>query len=114
MTKLSNYIDFLSTKNLALIKIDIEGSEEKAIEGGIELISNYHVPFIFLEFFPRLLIMHGTDPMKFLEIFEMNGYKFAKKDFFDKNYYTKQEIMGKAKHVAINLFIIYSNIFKND
>ena len=27
LTKLSNYIEFLSTKNLALIKIDIEGSE---------------------------------------------------------------------------------------
>ena len=37
MTKLSNYIEFLSTRNLALIKIDIEGSEEKAIESGIEL-----------------------------------------------------------------------------
>ena len=114
LTKLSNYIEFLSTKKLVLIKMDIEGSEGKAIESGIELISKYHVPFIFLEFTPKLLEMHGIEPIKFLEIFEMNGYKFAKKDFFDKNYYTKQEIMGKAKHVAINLFIIYSNIFKND
>ena len=38
MTKLSNYIEFLSTKNLALIKIDTEGSEGKAIESGIELL----------------------------------------------------------------------------
>jgi FkbM family methyltransferase len=114
LTKLSNYIDFLSTKNLALIKIDIEGSEEKAIEGGIELISNYHVPFIFLEFFPRLLIMHGTDPMKFLEIFEMNGYKFAKNNYFDSNYYTKQEIIEQSKERIITLYIVYSNIIKDN
>ena len=37
LTKLSNYVEFLSTKNLALIKIDTEGSEKKAIESGIEL-----------------------------------------------------------------------------
>jgi len=109
LTKLSNYIEFLSTKNLVLIKMDIEGSEGKAIESGIELISKYHVPFIFLEFTPKLLEMHGIEPIKFLEIFEMNGYKFAKKNYFDTNYYTKQEIIGKSKNIAINLFIIYSN-----
>jgi len=37
LTKLSNYVEFLSFKNLALIKIDNEGSEGKAIESGIEL-----------------------------------------------------------------------------
>ena len=112
LTKLSNYIEFLSSKNLVLIKMDIEGSEGKAIESGIELISKYHVPFIFLEFTPKLLEMHGIEPIKFLEIFEINGYKFAKKNFFDTNYYTKQEIIGKAKNIAINLFIIYYNAFE--
>ena len=113
LTKLSNYIDFLSTKNLALIKIDIEGSEGKAIESGVELISNYHVPFIFLEFTPKLLKIHGINPMQFLEIFEMNGYKFAKDNFFDNNYYTKYEIIEKTEKKATNLFIVYSNIIAN-
>ena len=36
LTKLSNYIPYLSEKNLALIKIDVEGSEGKVIESGIE------------------------------------------------------------------------------
>ena len=36
LTKLSNYIPFLKAKNLALIKIDVEGFEGKVIEGGIE------------------------------------------------------------------------------
>lgn len=114
LTKLSNYAEFLSTKNLALIKIDIEGSEGKAIESGIELISNYHVPFIFLEFTPSSLKLHGTDPMKFLEMFEMNGYKFPKKNFFDSNYYTKEELVEKYKYKISNLYIVYSNIIKND
>ena len=110
MTKLSNYIEFLSTRNLALIKIGVEGSEGKAIESGIELITNYHVPFIFLEFTPQSLRIHGTDPMKFLEMLENNGYKFPKDSFFDNKYYTKEELVGKG---LINLYIVYSNIIKN-
>jgi len=109
ITKLSNYIEFLSKRNLALIKIDIEGSEGKAIESGIELITNYHVPFIFLDFTPKSLRLHGTDPMKFLEMFENNGYKFPKDSFFDNKYYTKQELMVDG---LFDLFIVYSNIIK--
>ena len=45
LTKLSNFIPFLSSKNLALIKIDIEGAEGKVIEEGIELIN---IIFIYL------------------------------------------------------------------
>ena len=113
LTKLSNYIEFLSTRNLALIKIDIEGSEGKAIESGIELFSKYHTPFIFLEFTPSSLIKHGTEPIKLLEIFEKNGYKFAKDNFLDKNYYSLSEILQKANNSLINLFIVYSNITEN-
>ena len=113
LTKLSNYIEFLSTKNLALIKIDIEGSEGKAIESGIELFSKYHIPFIFLEFTPSALIKHGTKPIKLLEIFKKNGYKFAKDNFLDTSYYSISEILEKANNSIINLFIVYSNITKN-
>ena len=113
LTKLSNYIEFLSTKNLALIKIDIEGSEGKAIESGIELFSKYHIPFIFLEFTPSALIKHGTKPIKLLEIFKKNGYKFVKDNFLDTNYYSISEILEKTNNSLINLFIVYSNITKN-
>ena len=112
LTKLSNYIEFLSANNLALIKIDVEGSEGKAIESGIELFSKYHIPFIFLEFSPAPLVQHGTKPIKLLEIFENNGYKFAKDNFLDTNYYSKSEILERAKGGYINLFIIHSNIIK--
>ena len=63
LTKLSSYIPYLYKKKIALIKIDVEGSEGKAIEGGIKLITKYHVPFIFLEFNPEALKLHQTDHM---------------------------------------------------
>ena len=61
LTRLDNYLPFIKEKNLVLIKIDVEGSEGKAFEGGIELITHYHVPFIFMEFTPSLLKLHRTD-----------------------------------------------------
>ena len=82
----------------------------------MKLISNYHIPFILLEFTPELLILHGTDPMQFLEMLEMNGYKFPKNNFFDNNYYTKQEIIENSRNSKdryIYLYIVYSKIIKN-
>ena len=102
---------FLFRQNLALIKIDVEGSEEKVFKGGIEIISEYHVPFIFLEFTPDSLKDHGTDPKKFLEIFEENGYKFSTNNFLDTNFISIDDIMEKCK-TYINLYIIYSKIFE--
>ena len=111
LTRLSNFIPFLSDKNVVFIKIDIEGSEGKAFEGGIELITKYHVPFIFLEFSPEYLKMHDTDPKQFLKLFTDNGYKIGLKDFFDKNSYTFEDIVKKIK-THIDLYIIYSKILE--
>jgi len=44
LTKLSNYISFFKNKNLAMIKMDIEGLEGKAIQSGIEL---YILEYLF-------------------------------------------------------------------
>ena len=112
ITKLSNYASFLSEKNLVLIKIDVEGSEGKAIESGIELISKYHVPFIFLEFTPSSLKLHGTDPKEFLKIFEQNGYKISTNNFITKDYLSLDDIMLKANGGMPNLYITYSKIIE--
>ena len=109
LTKLNNYIPFLSKNNIAAIKIDVEGSEGKAIEGGIELITKYHVPFIFLEFTPKSLKLHGTDPKEFLLLFENNGYKFCLNNFFDKNHLSADDII-KKNYGLINLYIVYLQI----
>ena len=110
LTKLSNYAQFFNKKNLGLIKMDIEGSEGKAIESGIELITNYHVPFIFFEFTPRYLIKHGTGPKYFLQLFIDNGYKISSKDFF--NNYTSVDEIIKKNYSQINLFLIHSKILE--
>ena len=108
-TKLSNYIPYLINKNLALIKIDIEGSEGKAINSGIELITKYHIPFIFVEFVPDYLKIQGTDPKEFLETFEKNGYKISLQDFLSKKYLSIEQIL---KLSDINLFIVYCDFLE--
>lgn len=109
ITKLSNYINFLSKKNLGLIKIDIEGAEDKAIISGIELITKYHVPFLFIEFAPYYMKLQGTDPKFFLELFLNNGYKISKYDFLSKKYSSIDELL---KIETTNLYFIYSKFLE--
>ena len=104
LTKLSNFIPFLSSKNLALIKIDIEGAEGKVIEEGIELINKFHIPYIFSEYNTKLLKKHGTDPKKYLQYFTTNGYKISLKGFLSKSYVTIDEI----KTELCDLYFIYN------
>jgi len=106
LTKLSNFLPYLSNKNIALIKLDIEGGEGKVIEDAIELISKYHVPFIFSEFDPKYLEKQGTNPKKFLELFINNGYKISFKGFLNKDYITPKEILSHH----CNLYFIYNGI----
>ena len=105
-----NYIPFLSQKNVAMIKIDIEGSEARAITGGIELITKYHIPFIFLEFTPSLLKLQGNDPKEFLQLFVDNGYKISLYNFFN-NYISVEDIL-KNKAYLLNLYLVYSKILE--
>ena len=91
-----------------MIKMDIEGSEGKAFESGIELITKYHVPFIFMEFVPPSLSKFGTNPQTFLETFIKNGYKINMLNFFEKkNYEIKHLIKGNK-----NLYIVYIPFLK--
>lgn len=109
LTKLEKYIPYLVNKNLALMKLDIEGSEGKAIESGKELITKYHIPFIFMEWTPKALKLKGTDPELFLKLFIDNGYKISKKDFLSGEYCSFDEIINIE---VINLYIIYTNFLE--
>ena len=91
--------------------MDVEGSEGKAILGGIELITKYNVPFILLEFSPDCLKLHGTDPKEFLTLFEQNGYKFLNSSFFGKNYLSVDHIISKYTNIT-DLYIVHSSIIK--
>ena len=108
LTKFRNYLSFFENKNLAMIKMDIEGSEGKAFESGIEFITKYHVPFIFIEFTPNLLKENGTNPKKFLEMFIRNGYKINLQNFFEQKVYDIEYIPKKIK----NLYIVYTPFLK--
>ena len=111
LTKLSNFIPYLSKKNVALIKIDVEGSEGKVIESGIELITKYHVPFIFIEFTPKFLLEHKTNPKEFIKLFLDNGYKISLNGFLDKKYITINELIKKTKF-QVNCYLIFQKIME--
>jgi FkbM family methyltransferase len=104
LTKLSNYISYFWNKNLAMIKMDIEGLEGKAFESGIELITNYHVPFIFMEYNPKYLSRYETNPQEFLEMFINNGYKIKIQNFFEKTNYDIKNLIGTYR----NLYLVYT------
>ena len=109
ITRLSNFIPFLSNKRLALIKIDVEGAEAQVFEGGTELITKYHVPFIFLEFSPSLLEEHGSNPKKFVQFFVDNGYNISLESFLSKNYISVEELMHKVGY-QVNCYFIYNHM----
>ena len=111
LTKLSKYIKFLTKNNLALIKIDVEGAEGNAILGGKELISKYHVPFIFMEYSKKYLKAHGTNVLEFLQFFENSGYKISRSDFFSKKYVSSSELINKEN--IFNLFFSHEKILEN-
>lgn len=61
---------------LDLIKIDIDGFEYKALNGGIETIDKFK-PKIIWEFNKDFYEKTGNNTIKMLEKFEKLGYKFA-------------------------------------
>ena len=106
---LNSFIPYLSDKNIALIKIDVEGNEFQVIEGGKELITKYHVPFVVLEFTPIYLKELGSEPLKLIQLFIENDYKISLNGFFSKRYITVEELFAKAKK-QINCYFIHSSI----
>ena len=110
LTKLSRYYNYLSDKNLAFIKMDVEGSEANVLKGGKELITKYHVPFIMIEYEQSFLEDHGIKVLEFLQFFENNGYKISMNDFLSKQYTSISEII-KNKNI-INLFIVYEKFLE--
>ena len=109
--KLENYIPYLAKNNLGLIRIDVDGAEGKVIEGSIRLMSEYHVPFIYLKFNPEALKLHGTDPITFLNIFNKYGYLFPSYNFFDEVYLSPDEVIKKTNG-TYNLYIVHHTINK--
>ena len=90
--KLSDFIPYLASKNIALIKLDIEGSEAMVMQDSIELITKYHIPYIFSEFSIKMIAEHGNNPREYIKLFIDNGYKVNKEGFFSKNFIPFEEV----------------------
>ena len=109
ITTLNKFIPYLSNKNIALMKLDIEGHELHAIEGGKELITKYHIPYVVLEFSPPYLREVGSDPKKLAQFFVDNGYKISINGFLSKHYITIDELITKANY-QINCYFIHQSM----
>jgi len=108
ITTLNRFIPFLSDKKIALMKIDVEGHEHNVLEGGNYLITNYHVPFVVLEFSPSYLKEAGSDPKNLAQFFVDNGYKISIIGFLNKTYITVDELLSKAGF-QINCYFIHNS-----
>lgn len=109
MTTLNSFIPFLFTKKVALMKLDVEGHELQVLEGGAELITIYHVPFVVLEFSPIYLKEVGSNPEKLVQFFVKNGYKISLNGFLSKKYITADELLNKVGFQK-NCYFIHNSI----
>ena len=100
---------YFSNKNIALMKIDIEGNELEALIGGKELITKYHVPFIVLEFTPKFLNEAGSDPKQLLKFLVDNGYKISVKGFLSKKFINIDELLRRTRY-RINCYFIHDSM----
>ena len=103
-TKLSKLIPDLNSTKIALIRIDLDAEGEKAIESGAELITKFHVPYIFMEFSLRPFKERETDPKQFLQFFKDNGYNFSLNGFLNTKTISIEKIL-ENKIETINLYL---------
>ncbi|MHA2247503.1 MAG: FkbM family methyltransferase [Candidatus Hodarchaeales archaeon] len=70
-------------KKIALIKMDIEGSEYHAIKGMDSILSQNKDILLISEFYPELLLHFNIQPKEYLELLESYSFKFF--DINDQN-----------------------------
>ena len=73
---LDNYIKKLNLDNkINFIKIDVEGSEPKVLEGTKEIIQKSNQLKIFTEFNREAVKEYGIEPKEMIDLFYRNGFK---------------------------------------
>ena len=112
LTKLSNFVPFLKSHNLAAIKADVEGSEGQVFKGGKELITKYHVPFILTEFCKEALQNQNTSISEFLNLFYNNGYKLSTNSFFAKDNKNLKYFLNLPENSIIEIYAVYKAFLK--
>ena len=105
-TKLSDFIPLINHKRITLLRLDLEFEGERAIKSGKELITLYHVPYIFIEFNMFLFSVHLTKPEDFLKFFTDNGYRISLKGFLTNEFIGYEDLL-KKKFKKINIYLVY-------
>ena len=108
MGVLSEFLQYIDNRNIALIRIDLDKEGEKAIETGKQLFTQFHTPFIFVEFTKKSFLIRGTGPKNFLQFFLDNGYKISTSDFLSNNFVTIDQIL-KINSDYISLYLTFVN-----
>jgi hypothetical protein len=112
LLRLNDFVDYF--KNLAVIKMDIEGSEYLALKAGRKVFLDMHVPYIVTEFAPSMLAVIGTDPVAFVQEFVDAGYKPTKNDFKSSKAVTMDEIRKlsdnkRSGYVKVNFDLYFTH-----
>ena len=85
---------------------DLEFEGEMMIKSGKDLITKFHIPFIFIEFNVEIFKIHGTDPKNFLYFFTKNGYKISLNGFLSNEFVTIENLF-LSNFSTIYLYIKY-------
>ena len=105
-TRLKDFIPLINNKRITLLRLDLEFEGEKAIKSGKELITLYHVPYVFIAFNKKMFNIYETKAEDFLKFFVNNGYLISLKGFLTKEFISIEDLM-KKKFKQINLYLVY-------
>ena len=105
-TRLKDFIPLINNKRITLLRLDLEFEGEKAIKSGKELITLYHVPYVFIAFNKKMFNIYETKAEDFLKFFVNNGYQISLKGFLTKEFISIEDLM-KKKFKQINLYLVY-------
>ena len=106
-TSLNNFIPFFINKKIILIRFDLEFEGGNAIQSGKELITLYHVPYIFIEYNIQIFSIHKTTQEEFLQFFIINGYKISLKGFLTNEFIEVEDLLD-IKFSQINLYLVHT------
>ena len=106
MAKLNDYLQYFDNRKVALVRIDLDAEGAKAIETGKILFSQFHVPYVFIEFNKKAFLERETKPENFFKEFLDDGYKISFDGFFDNQRKTVEEIINSEQE-RIYLYLTF-------
>ena len=106
MAKLNDYLQYFDNRNVALVRIDLDAEGAQAIETGKILFSQFHVPYVFIEFNKKAFLERQTKPEDFFKEFFDDGYKISFDGFFDNQRKTVEDIIN-SKQERIYLYLTF-------